>query len=67
MKNDKDLTDNFLVDLFIKYYFHRILNKLEGTVHEKPFFPGKCGLGPNKYESGKEIRIKIKQPAEKWQ
>ena len=38
---------------------------LKGTVHEKPFFSGKGGLGPSKYESGK--KIKIKQGAEKWQ
>ena len=46
---------------------HNIHQLLKGTVHEKPFFPGKGGLGPSKYESGKKIRIKIKQGAEKWQ
>ena len=40
---------------------------LKGTVHEKPFFPGKGALGPSKYESGKKIRIKIKQGAQNWQ
>ena len=40
---------------------------LKGTVHEKPFFSGKGGLGPIKYESGKKIRIKIKQGAQNWQ
>ena len=39
---------------------------VKGTVHEKPFFSGKGGLGHSKYESGKKIRIKIKQGAEKW-
>ena len=40
---------------------------IKGTVHEKLFFPGKGTLWPSKYESGKKIRIKIKQGAEKWQ
>ena len=41
-----------------------ILNKdyslfaLKGTVHEKPFFPGKCALGPSKYEQAKKSESK---------
>ena len=52
------LQNGFIFTLQNGFYLY-----LKGTVHEKPFFSGKGGLGPSKYESGKKIRIKIKQGA----
>ena len=36
------------------YIFNLDRYGIKGTVHEKPFFPGKGALGPSKYESGKK-------------